>query len=202
MIEGPGHVPMHLIRENMERQLAVCDEAPFYTLGPLTTDIAPGYDHITSAIGAAMIGWMGTAMLCYVTPKEHLGLPTGRRQGRADRLQDRGPRPPISPRASGARDWDDACRRRASSSAGRTSSTWRWTRDARAIPRRDAAGEGAKVAHFCSMCGPHFCSMKITQEVRDFAAAAVWPRRRARGRKCARSRKTSGAKAPEIYKKV
>ena len=127
MNEGPGHVPMHLIKENMEKQLEWCDEAPFYTLGPLTTDIAPGYDHITSAIGAAMIGWYGTAMLCYVTPKEHLGLPEPRRrEGRRDRLQDRrargGPRegPSARPRVGRC-----ACRRRGSSSAGRISSIWR-----------------------------------------------------------------------------
>ena len=126
MNEGPGHVPMHLIRENMEKQLEWCDEAPFYTLGPLTTDIAPGYDHITSAIGAAMIGWYGTAMLCYVTPKEHLGLPN-RDDVKAASSPTRSPRtPPISPRAiRGRRRGTTRCRRRASSSAGRTSSTWR-----------------------------------------------------------------------------
>ena len=129
MNEGPGHVPMQLIRENMEKQLEWCDEAPFYTLGPLTTDIAPGYDHITSAIGAAMIGWYGTAMLCYVTPKEHLGLPESRgREGRR-RSPTRSRRtPPISPRAIRARrPGTTRCRRRGSSSAGRISSTCRST---------------------------------------------------------------------------
>ncbi|PYO12631.1 MAG: phosphomethylpyrimidine synthase ThiC [Candidatus Rokuibacteriota bacterium] len=152
MIEGPGHVPMHLIKENMDRQLAVCHEAPFYTLGPLTTDVAPGYDHITSAIGAAMIGWFGTAMLCYVTPKEHLG---------AD----------IAKGHPGARDWDDTL--------SRARFEFRWEdqfnlsldpETAREFHDETLPAEGAKIAHFCSMCGPHFCSMKITQDVRDYAA--------------------------------
>ena len=127
MNEGPGHIPMHLIKENMDKQLEWCGEAPFYTLGPLTTDIAPGYDHITSAIGAAMIGWYGTAMLCYVTPKEHLGLPDRDdvKAGR-DRLQDRGPRRrPGQGAPPGARSGTTRSARRGSSSAGRTSSTWR-----------------------------------------------------------------------------
>ena len=173
MIEGPGHVPMHLIKENMDKQLAECGEAPFYTLGPLTTDIAPGYDHITSAIGAAMIGWFGTAMLCYVTPKEHLGLPEPR--GRARRhhgLQDRRARrrPGQGPsRRAGAR--QRAVARRASSSAGRTSSTSASIRRRRKEFHDETLPKDAhKVAHFCSMCGPHFCSMKITQDVRDYAA--------------------------------
>ena len=132
MIEGPGHVPMHKIKENMDRQLAACDEAPFYTLGPLTTDVAPGYDHITSAIGAAMIGWFGTAMLCYVTPKEHLGLPD-RDDVKAGVIAYR-----IAAHAAdlakghpAARLWDDAMSRRGSSSAGATSSLWRWIRKPR-----------------------------------------------------------------------
>ena len=126
MNEGPGHVPMHLIRENMEKQLEWCDEAPFYTLGPLTTDIAPGYDHITSAIGAAMIGWYGTAMLCYVTPKEHLGLPN-RDDVKAGVIAYKiAAHAAISPRAIRARRRGTTrCRRRGSSSAGRISSTWR-----------------------------------------------------------------------------
>ncbi len=173
MIEGPGHVPMHLIAENMERQLRVCHEAPFYTLGPLTTDIAPGYDHITSAIGAAMIGWMGTAMLCYVTPKEHLGLPDKKdvRDGViaykiAAHAAD------LAKGHPGARDWDDAL--------SKARFEFRWEdqfhlaldpETARAFHDATLPAEGAKLAHFCSMCGPHFCSMKITQEVRDFAAA-------------------------------
>ena len=174
MIEGPGHIPMHLIRENMEKQLTVCHEAPFYTLGPLTTDIAPGYDHITSAIGAAMIGWFGTAMLCYVTPKEHLGLPN-----RKD-VKDGVIAYKIAAHAAdlakghpGARVWDDTL--------SKARFEFRWEdqfhlaldpETAREFHDETLPAEGAKLAHFCSMCGPHFCSMKITQEVRDFAAAA------------------------------
>ena len=173
MNEGPGHVPMHLIRENMEKQLAWCDEAPFYTLGPLTTDIAPGYDHITSAIGAAMIGWYGTAMLCYVTPKEHLGLPN-RDDVKAGVIAYK-----IAAHAADlakghprAQAWDDAL--------SRARFEFRW-RDqfnlsldpvtARAYHDETLPAEGAKVAHFCSMCGPKFCSMEITQQVREYAAA-------------------------------
>jgi phosphomethylpyrimidine synthase len=171
MIEGPGHVPMHKIKENMDRQLAVCDEAPFYTLGPLTTDIAPGYDHITSAIGAAMIGWFGTAMLCYVTPKEHLGLPD-RDDVKAGVIAYR-----IAAHAAdlakghpSARIWDDAM------SKARFEFRWR-DQFALALDPETAQlyhdetlpADGAKVAHFCSMCGPKFCSMKISQEVRDAA---------------------------------
>jgi phosphomethylpyrimidine synthase len=173
MIEGPGHVPMHKIKENMDRQLAVCDEAPFYTLGPLTTDVAPGYDHITSAIGAAMIGWFGTAMLCYVTPKEHLGLPD-RDDVKAGVIAYR-----IAAHAAdlakghpAARIWDDAM------SKARFEFRWR-DQFALALDPETAQlfhdetlpAEGAKVAHFCSMCGPKFCSMKISQEVRDAAKA-------------------------------
>src|SRR6188768_3668253 len=171
MIEGPGHVPMHKIKENMDRQLAVCDEAPFYTLGPLTTDVAPGYDHITSAIGAAMIGWFGTAMLCYVTPKEHLGLPD-RDDVKAGVIAYR-----IAAHAAdlakghpAARIWDDAM------SKARFEFRWR-DQFALALDPETAQlyhdetlpAEGAKIAHFCSMCGPKFCSMKISQEVRDAA---------------------------------
>jgi phosphomethylpyrimidine synthase len=172
MIEGPGHVPMHLIKENMDKQLAVCHEAPFYTLGPLTTDIAPGYDHITSAIGAAMIGWFGTAMLCYVTPKEHLGLPNKKD------VKDGVITYKIAAHAAdlakghpGARTWDDAL--------SKARFEFRWEdqfnlaldpETARAFHDETLPAEGAKVAHFCSMCGPHFCSMKITQDVRDYAA--------------------------------
>ncbi len=173
MIEGPGHVPMHLIRENMERELAVCHEAPFYTLGPLVTDIAPGYDHITSAIGAAMIGWLGTAMLCYVTPKEHLGLPNKKD------VKDGVIAYKIAAHAAdlakghpGAREWDDAL------SKARFEFRWedqfRLALDpetAREFHDETLPAEGAKLAHFCSMCGPHFCSMKITQDVRDYAAS-------------------------------
>ena len=173
MIEGPGHVPMHMIKENMDLQLEYCDEAPFYTLGPLTTDIAPGYDHITSGIGAAMIGWYGTAMLCYVTPKEHLGLPdkddvkegivTYKLAAHAADLAKGHPGAQIRDNAlSKARfefRWDDQF------NLGLDPDKAREFHD-ETLPK-----ESAKVAHFCSMCGPHFCSMKITQDVRDFAAA-------------------------------
>ncbi|MBN9556324.1 MAG: phosphomethylpyrimidine synthase ThiC [Alphaproteobacteria bacterium] len=171
MIEGPGHVPMHKIKENMDRQLKACDEAPFYTLGPLTTDVAPGYDHITSAIGAAMIGWFGTAMLCYVTPKEHLGLPD-RDDVKAGVIAYR-----IAAHAAdlakghpAARIWDDAM------SKARFEFRWRDQfalaldpETAQAFHDETLPADGAKVAHFCSMCGPKFCSMKISQEVRDVA---------------------------------
>ncbi|MCP5410704.1 MAG: phosphomethylpyrimidine synthase ThiC [Alphaproteobacteria bacterium] len=171
MIEGPGHVPMHKIKENMDRQLASCDEAPFYTLGPLTTDVAPGYDHITSAIGAAMIGWFGTAMLCYVTPKEHLGLPDRDdvKQGViAYRIAAHAA--DLAKGHPAARIWDDAM------SKARFEFRWR-DQFALALDPETAQfyhdetlpAEGAKVAHFCSMCGPKFCSMKISQEVRDAA---------------------------------
>jgi phosphomethylpyrimidine synthase len=173
MIEGPGHIPMHLIQENVEKELAICHEAPFYTLGPLVTDVAPGYDHITSAIGAAMIGWFGTAMLCYVTPKEHLGLPNKKD------VKDGVIAYKIAAHAAdlakghpGARLWDDAL------SKARFEFRWedqfRLALDpetAREFHDETLPAEGAKVAHFCSMCGPHFCSMKITQDVRDYAAA-------------------------------
>ncbi|MDQ6932845.1 MAG: phosphomethylpyrimidine synthase ThiC [Candidatus Eremiobacteraeota bacterium] len=171
IIEGPGHVPMHLIKENMERQLEKCHEAPFYTLGPLTTDIAPGYDHITSAIGAALIGWYGTAMLCYVTPKEHLGLPD--KQDVKDGVIAYKIAAHAADVAKGhpvARHWDDVL--------SKARFEFRWEdqfnlaldpHTARAFHDETLPAEGAKVAHFCSMCGPHFCSMKITQEVREYA---------------------------------
>jgi phosphomethylpyrimidine synthase len=172
MIEGPGHVPMHLIKENMDRQLAVCHEAPFYTLGPLTTDVAPGYDHITSAIGAAMIGWYGTAMLCYVTPKEHLGLPD--RQDVKDGViayKIAAHAADLAKGHPGAQLWDNAL------SKARFEFRWEDQFDlgmdpetARLYHDETLPAEGAKTAHFCSMCGPHFCSMKITQDVRDYAA--------------------------------
>ena len=172
MIEGPGHVPMHLIKENVDRQLAVCHEAPFYTLGPLVTDIAPGYDHITSAIGAAMIGWFGTAMLCYVTPKEHLGLPN--KQDVKDgviayRLAAHAA--DLAKGHPGAQLRDNAL--------SKARFEFRWEDQfnlaldpevAREYHDETLPQEGAKLAHFCSMCGPHFCSMKITQEVRTYAA--------------------------------
>jgi phosphomethylpyrimidine synthase len=177
MIEGPGHVPMHKIKQNMDKQLEACGEAPFYTLGPLTTDIAPGYDHITSGIGAAMIGWYGTAMLCYVTPKEHLGLPdrddvkvgvvTYKLAAHAADLAKGHPAAKVR---------DDAL--------SRARFEFRWRDQFNLSLDSDTAekyhdqtlpAEGAKTAHFCSMCGPKFCSMKITQEVRDFAARQNQP---------------------------
>lgn len=171
MIEGPGHVPMHLIKENMDKQLKECHEAPFYTLGPLTTDIAPGYDHITSGIGAAMIGWFGCAMLCYVTPKEHLGLPNKKdvKDGvitykLAAHAAD------LAKGHPGAQIRDNAL--------SKARFEFRWEDQfnlaldpdtAREFHDETLPAEGAKIAHFCSMCGPHFCSMKITQDVRDYA---------------------------------
>jgi phosphomethylpyrimidine synthase len=173
MNEGPGHIPMHLIKENMEKQLEWCKEAPFYTLGPLTTDVAPGYDHITSAIGAAMIGWYGTAMLCYVTPKEHLGLPN-RDDVKAGVIAYK-----IAAHAADlakghprAQAWDDAL--------SKARFEFRWEDQfnlamdpvtARAFHDETLPADGAKVAHFCSMCGPKFCSMELTQQVRDYAAS-------------------------------
>ena len=171
MNEGPGHVPMHLIKENMDKQLEWCDEAPFYTLGPLTTDIAPAYDHITSAIGAAMIGWFGTAMLCYVTPKEHLGLPDKHdvREGVitykiAAHAAD------LAKGHPGAQVRDNAL--------SKARFEFRWNdqfnlsldpEKAREFHDETLPKDSAKVAHFCSMCGPKFCSMRITQDVRDYA---------------------------------
>jgi phosphomethylpyrimidine synthase len=175
MIEGPGHVPMQLIKENMDLQLEQCSEAPFYTLGPLTTDIAPGYDHITSGIGAALIGWYGTAMLCYVTPKEHLGLPN------KDDVKDGIITYKIAAHAAdlakghpGAQIRDNAL--------SKARFEFRWEDQfnigldpdkARSFHDETLPKDSAKVAHFCSMCGPHFCSMKITQEVRDYAAQGM-----------------------------
>ncbi|MBA2752594.1 MAG: phosphomethylpyrimidine synthase, partial [Actinobacteria bacterium] len=173
MIEGPGHVPMHKIKENVDLQLEVCHEAPFYTLGPLVTDVAPGYDHITSAVGAAMIGMFGTAMLCYVTPKEHLGLPDRDdvKQGViaykiAAHAAD------VAKGHPGAQGWDDAL--------SKARFEFRWhdqfelaldPETARAYHDETLPAEPAKTAHFCSMCGPKFCSMRISQDVRDYAAA-------------------------------
>jgi phosphomethylpyrimidine synthase len=172
MIEGPGHIPMHLIKENMDRQLAACGEAPFYTLGPLTTDVAPGYDHLTSAIGAAMIGWYGTAMLCYVTPKEHLGLPN-----REDVKQGVIAYKIAAHAADLAKGHPGAQIRDNALSKARFEFRWEDQfnlsldpETARAYHDETLPQEGAKVAHFCSMCGPHFCSMKITEEVREYAA--------------------------------
>ncbi|HYH21243.1 MAG TPA: phosphomethylpyrimidine synthase ThiC [Azospirillum sp.] len=175
MIEGPGHVPMHKIKENMDKQLALCGEAPFYTLGPLVTDIAPGYDHITSGIGAAMIGWFGTAMLCYVTPKEHLGLPD------RDDVKVGVVTYKIAAHAADLAKGHPAARVR-DDALSRARFEFRW-RDqfhlsldpetAERFHDQTLPAEGAKVAHFCSMCGPKFCSMKITQEVRDYANSGM-----------------------------
>jgi len=173
MIEGPGHVPLHMIKENMDLQLKWCHEAPFYTLGPLTTDIAPGYDHITSAIGAAMIGWYGTAMLCYVTPKEHLGLPN-----KADVKEGIIAYKIAAHAADLAKGHPGAQIRDNAMSKARFEFRWEDQFNigldpdrAREFHDETLPKESAKVAHFCSMCGPHFCSMKITQDVRDFAAS-------------------------------
>jgi phosphomethylpyrimidine synthase len=171
MIEGPGHVPMHLIKENMDLELEYCHEAPFYTLGPLTTDVAPGYDHITSGIGAAMIGWHGCAMLCYVTPKEHLGLPDKKD------VKDGVIAYKIAAHAAdlargfpAAQEWDNAL--------SKARFEFRWEdhfnlsldpETARSFHDQTLPKDSAKTSHFCSMCGPHFCSMKITEDVRDFA---------------------------------
>jgi phosphomethylpyrimidine synthase len=172
MIEGPGHVPMHLIKHNMDEQLRLCGEAPFYTLGPLTTDIAPGYDHITSAIGAAMIGWYGTAMLCYVTPKEHLGLPN-----KAD-VKDGIMAYKLAAHAADLAKGHPGAQLR-DNALSKARFEFRWEDQfnlgldpdkAREFHDETLPQHGAKLAHFCSMCGPHFCSMKITQDVRDYAA--------------------------------
>ncbi|MDX1975686.1 MAG: phosphomethylpyrimidine synthase ThiC [Rickettsiales bacterium] len=173
MIEGPGHVPMHLIKENMEKQLELCHEAPFYTLGPLTTDIAPGYDHITSGIGAAMIGWFGTAMLCYVTPKEHLGLPN------RDDVKVGVVTYKIAAHAADlAKGHPSAYHRDDALSKARFDFRWQDQFNLALDPEtakdfhdETLPADGAKVAHFCSMCGPKFCSMKISQDVRDYADA-------------------------------
>jgi phosphomethylpyrimidine synthase len=173
MIEGPGHVPLHLVKENVELELRDCYEAPFYTLGPLVTDVAPGYDHITSAIGAANIGWHGTAMLCYVTPKEHLGLPN-RDDVKAGVIAYRiaAHAADVAKGLPGARDWDDAL--------SKARFEFRWEDQfalaldpvtARAYHDATLPAESAKTAHFCSMCGPKFCSMRLTADVRKLAEA-------------------------------
>ena len=172
MIEGPGHVPMHMVKENMDLQLEVCKEAPFYTLGPLTTDIAPGYDHITSAIGAAMIGWYGTAMLCYVTPKEHLGLPNKKD------VKDGIITYKIAAHAADLAKGHPGAQAR-DNALSKARFEFRWEDQfnlaldpdtARSMHDETMPKEAHKSAHFCSMCGPKFCSMKITQNVRDYAA--------------------------------
>ncbi len=175
MVEGPGHVPMHLIKENMDLQLEVCQEAPFYTLGPLTTDIAPGYDHITSGIGAAMIGWYGCAMLCYVTPKEHLGLPDKKD------VKDGIITYKIAAHAADLAKGHPGAQRR-DNALSKARFEFRWEDQfnlsldpdtARAYHDATMPEEAHKLAHFCSMCGPRFCSMQITQEVRDYAASGM-----------------------------
>jgi phosphomethylpyrimidine synthase len=202
MIEGPGHVPMHLIKENMDKQLEVCGEAPFYTLGPLTTDIAPGYDHITSGIGAAMIGWFGTAMLCYVTPKEHLGLPNKQdvKEGvitykLAAHAAD------LAKGHPGAQYRDNAL--------SKARFEFRWEdqfnlgldpEKAKEFHDETLPAEGAKLAHFCSMCGPHFCSMKITQDVRDYAASQGVEEEKALAVGMSEKAKEFVEKGSEIYK--
>ena len=204
MIEGPGHVPMQLIKENMELQLKYCKEAPFYTLGPLTTDIAPGYDHITSAIGAAMIGWYGTAMLCYVTPKEHLGLPD------KNDVKDGIMAYKIAAHAAdlakghpGAQIRDNAL--------SKARFEFRWEDQfnlgldpdkAREFHDETLPQEGAKLAHFCSMCGPHFCSMKITQDVRDYAAKQGLAEEQALARGMEEKAQEFVDKGAEIYSKA
>jgi phosphomethylpyrimidine synthase len=204
MIEGPGHVPMQLIKENMDKQLAECHEAPFYTLGPLTTDIAPGYDHITSAIGAAMIGWFGTAMLCYVTPKEHLGLPN------KNDVRDGVIAYKIAAHAAdlakghpSAQRWDNAL------SKARFEFRWEDQFNLSLDPERareyhdeTLPADGAKVAHFCSMCGPKFCSMKITQDVRDYANAHGLTEEKALEAGMQKMSESFAETGSEIYQKV
>jgi len=204
MIEGPGHVPMHMIKENMEKQLKVCGEAPFYTLGPLTTDIAPGYDHITSGIGAAMIGWYGTAMLCYVTPKEHLGLPN------RDDVKEGVITYKIAAHAAdlakghpGARVRDDAL------SKARFEFRWEDQFNLSLDPKKalqfhdeTLPKDSAKVAHFCSMCGPHFCSMKITQDVRDYAEQKGMEETQALDEGMKEMSESFKEKGGEIYSKI
>ena len=201
MIEGPGHVPMHLVKENMDRQLESCGEAPFYTLGPLVTDIAPGYDHITSGIGAAMIGWFGCAMLCYVTPKEHLGLPdkedvrvgvvTYKLAAHAGDLAKGLP---------GAQYRDNAL------SKARFEFRWRDQFNLGLDPERareyhddTLPAEGAKLAHFCSMCGPHFCAMKITEDVRKYAAEKAVSEEAALEAGLSEMRETFAKTGAEVY---
>jgi phosphomethylpyrimidine synthase len=203
MNEGPGHIPMHMIKENMEKQLKWCDEAPFYTLGPLTTDIAPGYDHITSAIGAAMIGWYGTAMLCYVTPKEHLGLPNKKD------VKDGVIAYKIAAHAADLAKGHPGAQYR-DNAISKARFEFRWEdqfnlaldpETAREFHDETLPAEGAKTAHFCSMCGPHFCSMRITEDVRRYAAekglsdeAAV--------KRGLEEKAAEFAKAGDVYQKV
>ncbi len=204
MIEGPGHVPMHKIRENMDLQLKLCREAPFYTLGPLTTDIAPGYDHITSAIGAAMIGWYGTAMLCYVTPKEHLGLPD------KNDVKDGIMAYKVAAHAADLAKGHPGAQLR-DNALSKARFEFRWDDQfnlgldpdkAREFHDETLPQEGAKLAHFCSMCGPHFCSMKITQDVRDYAARQGVSEQEALDRGLADKATEFLEKGAELYRKV
>ncbi len=204
MIEGPGHVPMHLIKENMDKQLETCHEAPFYTLGPLTTDIAPGYDHITSAIGAAMIGWFGTAMLCYVTPKEHLGLPN-----RKD-VKDGVISYKLAAHAADLAKGHPGAQYR-DNALSKARFEFRWEDQfnlsldpevAREYHDETLPQEGAKLAHFCSMCGPHFCSMKITQDVREYAAQKEIDEQSALGMGMKEKAEEFVAAGSEIYSKA
>lgn len=201
IIEGPGHVPMHLIKENMEKQLEHCSEAPFYTLGPLTTDIAPGYDHITSAIGAAMIGWFGTAMLCYVTPKEHLGLPNKKD------VKDGVITYKIAAHAADLAKGHPGAQYR-DNALSKARFEFRWEDQFNLSLDPDTAKEfhdetlpadGAKIAHFCSMCGPNFCSMKITQDVREYAAKQGVDEEDALAKGMAEKSKEFTEKGSEIY---
>jgi phosphomethylpyrimidine synthase len=203
MNEGPGHIPMHLIKENMEKQLEWCDEAPFYTLGPLTTDIAPGYDHITSAIGAAMIGWYGTAMLCYVTPKEHLGLPNKKD------VKDGVIAYKIAAHAADLAKGHPGAQYR-DNAISKARFEFRWEdqfnlsldpETAREFHDETLPAEGAKTAHFCSMCGPHFCSMRITEDVRRYAAEKGLSDEAAIA-KGLEEKAAEFAKAGEVYQKV
>jgi phosphomethylpyrimidine synthase len=204
MIEGPGHVPMHLIKENMDLQLKLCHEAPFYTLGPLTTDIAPGYDHITSAIGAAMIGWYGTAMLCYVTPKEHLGLPD------KDDVKDGIIAYKIAAHAADLAKGHPGAQMR-DNALSKARFEFRWDDQfnlgldpdkAKQFHDETLPQDGAKLAHFCSMCGPHFCSMKITQDVRDYAATLGVPEVEALEKGMTDKAAEFVASGAEIYRKA
>src|SRR6266853_5169483 len=203
MNEGPGHIPMHLIKENMEKQLEWCGEAPFYTLGPLTTDIAPGYDHITSAIGAAMIGWYGTAMLCYVTPKEHLGLPNKKD------VKDGVIAYKIAAHAADLAKGHPGAQYR-DNALSKSRFEFRWEDQfnlsldpevAREYHDETLPQEGAKLAHFCSMCGPHFCSMKITQDVRQYAAQKEIDEQAALGVGMKEKAEEFVASGAEIYRK-
>jgi len=204
MIEGPGHVPMHLIKENVDKQLETCKEAPFYTLGPLTTDIAPGYDHITSAIGAAMIGWYGTAMLCYVTPKEHLGLPNKKD------VKDGVIAYKIAAHAADLAKGHPGAQYR-DNALSKARFEFRWEDQfnlsldpevAREYHDETLPQEGAKLAHFCSMCGPHFCSMKITQDVREYAASQGLKEEEALARGMEEKSREFVEKGAEVYSKI